>query len=90
MNKLGGTIPESNGQWSNVSSASFSQNNFTGTIPASILPWPEILTFAVFDNALTGEMPFCSNASTIVFDGYYKKLKADCNEVQCDCCMTCH
>jgi Leucine-rich repeat (LRR) protein len=56
-NNLGGTLPASIGDWSNLTYFAVQNNAFTGTIPSSVERWSN-LQIAYYDgNDFTGSVP---------------------------------
>jgi hypothetical protein len=52
-----GTLPESIGKWTDLSSFSVVGNALTGTLPHSIGLWTALTSFDVFDNSFNGTLP---------------------------------
>jgi hypothetical protein len=62
-------------------------NRLTGTIPTECSAMVELEEFSIHRNDLTGTMPegLCPGQNV-----FMTALKADCQEIMCDCCTDCH
>jgi hypothetical protein len=55
--ELYGTLPESLGLWTNLTSFSAGNNRLTGSLPSTLNRWSNIEVFSVETNYLTGSLP---------------------------------
>jgi hypothetical protein len=84
-NALSGTIPSAWGASMPIlEELQLHFNELTGTMPSSLGDIATLDDFSFFGNSITGSVDpfFC--------DGFvWFWLEADCNEVQCSCCVSC-
>lgn len=65
---------------------SIEKNSFSGTIPYSFRYMNSLSSLSLQVNDITGTMPWklCPEYSSNI-----EELKADCDEISCDCCTEC-
>jgi hypothetical protein len=63
------------------------KNRLTGTIPNLYRQMVDLKDFSLQQNSITGTMPvaLCPGLNATMND-----LKADCEEIACDCCTGCY
>jgi len=89
-NLMTGTLPEIvlSSSTSTLEKISIEKNLFTGTIPISYGNYMiKLSSFSLQENGITGIMP--SNLCPISNINVMEDIKADCNEIICDCCTEC-
>ena len=85
-NALIGSIPTTFGaNMPNLQVLDISDNNLNGTVPSSLGLIPDLGYFGFYKNSFTGSVD-----SFLCTAGRTRDLEADCREVTCTCCNSCH
>jgi hypothetical protein len=84
-NNFNGTLPKELSNMPFIEMISAEKNFFSGTIPSDFNFMYQLTSLSLQTNDLTGEMQWglCPGCYSVV------DLKADCEEIKCDCCTEC-
>jgi hypothetical protein len=84
-NNFFGNLPKEWGNLENIEKISVEQNFLYGKIPKEYNDMVKLTSLSLQSNDLTGDTPWglCPGCYSV------EQLKADCDEIKCDCCTEC-